>query len=242
LPVARKSVGEEVKEFYIRHYKEIGGIKTDPRRREEVLRNLAEPGHRYYCLFDFLENRSPLTAIELGFGDLSTALALGSVFREYMALDIAVSAIMSGDQVRGLKLIEADLNHDFPLDSATVDVVIAMMVIEHLFDPFHSFREMARICRSGGHVFVNLPIITSIRHRLALLFGKLPTTSTRDWFELHEWDGGHLHYFTIESVKRLARLYGLEPRAIYPVGRFLQIKRIAPSFFCGEVSFVFQKK
>lgn len=241
MPLARRLLEREVKEFYIRHYKEIGGVKTDLRPREEVLRNLAEPGHRYYCLFDYLENRSLLAAVELGFGDPGTALALGSAFRDYTALDIAVSSIVAGDQLAGLNLTEADLNHDFPLDSATVDVVIAMMVVEHLFDPFHSFREMARICRSGGHVFVNLPLITSIKHRIALLLGKLPITSARNWFELREWDGGHLHYFNIESVRRLAQLYGLELKAIYPVGRFLRIKRIAPSVFCAEVSFVFQK-
>ena len=39
----------------------------------------------------------------------------------------------------------ADLNDRFPFEDSEFDSVIAMMVVEHLFDPFHAFGEIARI-------------------------------------------------------------------------------------------------
>jgi 2-polyprenyl-3-methyl-5-hydroxy-6-metoxy-1,4-benzoquinol methylase len=133
------------------------------------------------------------------------------------------------------------LNEDFPFEDQQFDVVIAMMIVEHLFDPFHSFRDLARICRKGGSVLVNLPNIAAIRCRLSLLFGRMPVTSSRDWFEKREWDGNHLHYFTIADTIRVAELVGLRLRKTYSVGAARALKNLAPSLFCHEVSFVFDK-
>ena len=116
-----------------------------------------------------------------------------------------------------VRFVEADLNDDFPFGNEEFDVVVAMMVVEHLFDPFHSFRELARICRHGGGVLVNLPNIAAIKCRWSLLLGRMPVTSSRDWFEKREWDGNHLHSFTVSDTIRLAALCGLRLRRIYSV-------------------------
>jgi len=102
-----------------------------------------------------------------------------------------------------------------------------------------SFRELARILKIGGHAFVNLPNIASIRCRLSLLAGKMPITSSRDWFEKREWDGNHLHYFTIADVTRLASLFGFHLEAIHPVGRLRLLKKLRPALLCHEISYVF---
>jgi SAM-dependent methyltransferase len=133
------------------------------------------------------------------------------------------------------------LNLDSPFEDGQFDVVIAMMVIEHLFNPFHSFREVARLLRPGGYAFINLPIVTSVKNRARLFFGTLPLTSSKDWWQNEEWDGGHLHYFSIESVRRLSEKYQLELSEMYPCGRLFQLKRVFPTILCNELSFVFRK-
>ena len=40
-------------------------------------------------------------------------------------------------------------------------------------------------------------------------------------FEDKEWDGNHLHYFNIESIKRICKKNDLRVLAIKPVGNFL---------------------
>jgi SAM-dependent methyltransferase len=135
-----------------------------------------------------------------------------------------------------------DLNDDCPYPNEHFNVVIAMMIIEHLFDPFHSFSEISRLLTNGGQAFINLPLITSIKNRARLLFGRLPLTSAKNWWDLEEWDGGHLHYFTVDSITNLGSKYGLILDAIYPVGPGYALKSMWPRFLCNEASFVFTKR
>jgi SAM-dependent methyltransferase len=136
---------------------------------------------------------------------------------------------------------KSDLNEDFELPDNAFDVLVALMVIEHLFDPFHSFAQAYRVVRPGGRIFINLPNIGSFRCRWELLWGKLPVTSSPDWFEKREWDGNHLHYFTVKETLRLAELTGMKLEGIYPVGGNLGLKRMRPSLFCHEICYVFSK-
>ena len=65
-------------------------------------------------------------------------------------------------------------------------------------------------------------------------------TSSADWFDRREWDGNHLHYFTISEVRRLAALNGLRIASIEPVGRFTTLKRMWPSLLAHEITFVLE--
>jgi SAM-dependent methyltransferase len=230
---------EKIKVFYDREHRRAQAMPNDG-EIATALAAMQRPGHRYKCIFECLERPGDLRAVELGFGQLTIAGALAQTFAAYTATDISSDVITRGQSVP-VDFKRADLCDDFPFDDETFDVVIAMMIVEHLFDPFHSFREMARICRPGGHVFVNLPNIGSIRCRLDLLCGRLPYTSQPDWFDRRQWDCGHLHYFTVDSVRRLAALSGLELIRLDPVGRFLAVKAMRPSLFCHEISYSFRK-
>jgi SAM-dependent methyltransferase len=230
-----------VKKFYDRHYSSKEEASTEMSVADSVSQ-LKARGGRYYCVFDQLEDPAKLNALELGFGYPQISNALASVFAKYKAIDVAAETILANYKgTISFDYAPADLNEDFPIETASVDVVIAMMVIEHLFDPFHSFSEVGRICKPGGWAFVNLPLITSIKNRKDLLLGRMPMTSTRQWFEMREWDGGHLHNFDIAHVRRLAALYGLTLTELYPVGRMFSLKKLAPGLLCGELSFVFRR-
>ena len=37
-----------------------------------------------------------------------------------------------------------------------------------------------------------------------------------DWFDRGEWDGNHLHYFTVASVERIAAHVGLRVESLAP--------------------------
>ena len=228
------------KDFYIRHYE-----KVQSNIESNFSMEYKQKGSRYFCIYDFLKEPSKFSAIEWGGGPLAKMTYLSSLFNEFCVVDVAAPMLVKNEQVNvdsiPFDLFEYNLNENLPFKDISFDVVIAMMVIEHLFDPFHSFREAARITKKEGVIFINLPIVTSIKNRLRLLFGKLPQTSSRSWEELEEWDGGHLHYFTIDKVKWLGEKYGLTLVKIYPVGKYFGLKKLFPSIFCNEVSFVFVK-
>ena len=198
-------------------------------------------GDPYYCIIESLPNAATLSAVEWGFGSIARGEALNRLFRSYHALDISASMFVGNEKVP-FTYSDVNLNEDLPFDDATFDVSIAMMIIEHLFDPFHSFREIARTTKRSGHVFVQLPLVSSYKNRLRVLFGGLPVTSRRDWWALEAWDGGHLHYFTIPIVVRLAEHCGLEFKRLFPVNKHLALKRLWPSLLCDSASFVFQRR
>lgn len=198
------------------------------------------PGHRYSCAVDYLRRHPAENVCELGFGFTSLLPVLTQYARNYTIVDIVDRR---GDAILAdhVKFQMADLNEDFPFADNLFDVTIAMMVVEHLFDPFHSFRELARITKPGGKIFVNLPNIGSIRCRLQLVFGNMPVTSSGDWFERREWDGNHLHYFTISDVQRLASVSNLSLEKVHGVGKFRWLKEIYPSLLTHEASFEFTR-
>ena len=87
-----------------------------------------------------------------------------------------------------------------------------MMIFEHLFDPWFCFSEIKRVLAPNGRAFVNLPLVTSIKNRLRLFFGKLPITSVpyKNWASEGHWDGFHLHYFNLSSIYDLAKFSKLK--------------------------------
>jgi len=229
--------------FYLRSHRlneSLGGPKRI-RLPDLVLKELSQRRHRYYCVSKHLQEHPNLSALELGFGSPEIAAALASLVRSYHIVDV-VDRRGDSNLPDNVPFTQADLNHDFPFSDDQFDCTIAMMVIEHLFDPFQSFCEIARITRRGGKVLINLPNIGSFRCRLQLLGGRIPITSSRDWFEKREWDGNHLHYFTVSETIRIAAKYGLTLDSVHSVGNHLWLKDLRPSLFCHEISFAFSKR
>lgn len=224
------------KDFYDRNVAFVEEVLDVERAHADI----NTPGTRYNCVASELTDAGSLRAVELGFGSKMRARYFASLFGEFEAADISATKLLDGDDA-GFDYRDVDLDEDWPYEDASIDVVLAMMVFEHLFDPFHSFGELARVLKPSGTAFVNLPNVGSIKCRLDLLRGKLPMTSTPEWFDLRQWDGGHLHYFTIDEVRRVAALSGLRIRKVYPVGNQLWLKKMRPGLFCHEISYVLEK-
>lgn len=62
----------------------------------------------------------------------------------------------------------------FPAADGTFDAVIAMDVIEHIYDTESFIRELSRVTRDDGVLLVTIPNLAWWRSRLRLLFGKMP--------------------------------------------------------------------
>lgn len=103
------------------------------------------------------------------------------------------------------------------LPSATYHAVVALDIMEHVLDVFGFIDHCARVLAPGGRLYLRVPNLAYIKHRVSLLWGRLPVTSSwyetpgelTAWRERHGWDGGHLHFFTIDLLERLLREAGL---------------------------------
>ena len=233
------------KEFYQRHY--AGGLGSAKRATvsDTEARHFV-PGKRYHLIMSELDpQRQYGTAVEIGCSDGDCAVFIGNRFKfdKVVGVDIAFPDDMQ-QETAGVTFMQANSNEKLPLADGSIDVYVAMMVIEHLFDPFHAFREIKRMLSPDGKAFVNLPLVTSIKNRLRLLCGRVPVTSVPfdRWFDDKEWDGNHLHYFSVDSIRRLAALNGLEVTRLACVGPNHQVKNLAPSFLANELSFVLKHR
>ena len=90
------------------------------------------------------------------------------------------------------------------------DAILMVALLEHLADPMGALVRIRRLLRPGGFLYLDTPNIAKYTRRLKLLFGRFPSTASRDEglttydgqpVDLH--DEGHLHYFTYRSLSRL---------------------------------------
>jgi hypothetical protein len=89
---------------------------------------------------------------------------------------------------------------------------------------------------------INVPNIAYIKHRLGLLVGKIPITSTVNCWEMREWDGGHIHYFTLERLTWLLQKFGnYKILDIQSSGKLAPIKHLLPSLLCSDLQLFCQK-
>jgi SAM-dependent methyltransferase len=230
--------------FYQRHYNGALEIGSAVNYDKIYLDNYA-PGKRYQLICELLDPAGKYgTAVEIGCATGETILYLSQKYQcdHVFGFDIGFPDDFKLE-VGGVVFQNANSNHPLPLETSSVDILVAMMVIEHLFDPFESFAEVRRLLSPGGKAFINLPLVTALKNRLRLLAGKLPTTSVPvgRWFDDREWDGNHLHYFSVDSIKQLAGMHGMKLTHMSGVGSHHKIKSMAPSFLASELSFVLER-
>jgi 2-polyprenyl-3-methyl-5-hydroxy-6-metoxy-1,4-benzoquinol methylase len=108
--------------------------------------------------------------------------------------------------------VECNFDTEFNLvESSKYEYVVALDIMEHVLDVFNFIENCYRILKPGGLLFIRVPNIAYIKHRVGLLAGKLPVTASwfgppdsfDAWREQHGWDGGHLHLFTIPTLMQL---------------------------------------
>jgi SAM-dependent methyltransferase len=233
------------KTFYQRHYN--GEIDTQKSIDvAQVYADLFAPGRRYHLIEEIIPQLALHgTLLELGCssGQAVRYLAEKHQFQKSIGIDIAFDKPVAISGAPAIEFMPANLNDALPFADQSIDLLVAMMVIEHLFDPFQAFSEVRRLLSAHGVAVINLPLVTSLKNRLRLLAGELPITSEpfARWMHTREWDGNHLHYFSVASIHHLSAGCGLKVVATSAVGRFHRIKGLWPSGLASELTFALKR-
>jgi methionine biosynthesis protein MetW len=153
--------------------------------RQETALRLVEPG---FALLD------------VGCGRGAVAAALAPRFREVQAVDGDPEALEVA-RARGIETRLLDLDaRALPFEDARFDAVLCLEVIEHLRDPEGLVRELARVMREGGQLYLSTPNIRFAGYvRELVVGGRFPLTS----LDPGGWQGGHVSFFTFADVERL---------------------------------------
>ena len=125
------------------------------------------------------------------------------LINKILYLDIFVDKKLKKN--KRIKTLEINFEDNLPIQKGSVEAIILMMVIEHLFNPFEAFKKIHFLLSKEGIAFINLPLVTNIKNRIRLLFGFLPETNVpyARWLKSKESDGGHLHHFSIKFIEDL---------------------------------------
>lgn len=113
----------------------------------------------------------------------------------------------------GWQLVRCDLTVAFPLSAASMDVVVAGEIIEHVPNPDRLLRECHRVLRPEGLLVLSTPNLVSWANRILVPLGVQPlfteTSSEahlgRRWRALGQGNDvqGHLKVFTHRSLGEL---------------------------------------
>jgi 2-polyprenyl-3-methyl-5-hydroxy-6-metoxy-1,4-benzoquinol methylase len=114
------------------------------------------------------EERLGGTALDFGAGrgELASRLAACGRFERVVAADL----VAYGTPPEGVEWLNSDLNDPLPLADGSIDVVLAVEVVEHLENIRAVCREWARLLRPGGAVLLTTPNNESVRSVLSLVF------------------------------------------------------------------------
>lgn len=135
---------------------------------------------------------------------------------------------------KGIDTIKSDLNFGFPLKDASVDIVSADQVIEHLTNVDNFTKEIHRVLKPEGYAVICTENLSSWHNIFALLLGKQafsqcisskfhvgnpfsphykkPITST---------SSQHIHIFTIQGLIDIFEIYGFKVEKVRGIGYFL---------------------
>lgn len=173
--------------------------------------------------------------LDIGCGDGELLFLLKDRYKELWGIDIAqpridrISQKIGGDSNIHVRVEDVESRINF--EDERFDTILALGILEHVFNPYHVMQECRRMLRQKGTLIATVPNVAYLPNRVRLLFGKLPVTSN----SLEGLDGGHLHYFTRASIKRLFKEESFEVVKISSSGIFARPRRVWGSLLAGDI-------
>ncbi len=127
----------------------------------------------------------------------------------------------TGAKGKGLDITRGDdLERPFKIKSAAVDLVLALEIIEHLFDTDLFLSEIYRVLKPGGYLILSTPNLASLTNRLKLLVGGYP-----HYLEYSRAGAGHIHLYTPAILTSQLQTAG-----------FATIRLTSPNFLCPFIT------
>jgi SAM-dependent methyltransferase len=131
----------------------------------------------------------PGTALDIGAAGGGNTRVLRDLGWDALALEYTPEGARYA-AARGLGVVRADATH-LPMADASLDLVTALDVLEHIEDDAKAAAEIARVLRPGGHLVVTVPV------------------DPRLW-SAHDEAVGHVRRYTREGILALLEGAGLE--------------------------------
>lgn len=207
--------------------------------------NVRYPKNRHEAMVRFCPPAERL--LEIGCGDGRVIYHIADRCKEITGIEISGSlAKITRENVKNInkeiEIIQGSIEYGVRKPDGWYDVIIWADVIEHVVDVYAAMKEIDRLLCIGGTLITSTPNLGYLRYRIKLLLGYFPSTSQIDEGFSNDdkimYDGGHLHYFTFNVLKRLYKRYNIEPVKSIGFGRLGIINNLWPSLTSGAAMVV----
>jgi len=139
------------------------------------------------------------TVLDVGCWDGSIGELIKRNNNDVYGLENSLNAIRLAED-KGIKVKEFNLEEEvWPDFGIKFDVVFAGEIIEHIFDTDKFLQNIRAVLKDDGYAVLTTPNIAALGRRLMLLLGLNPLIETT----AREHDGGHIRYFTRDTLIRL---------------------------------------
>lgn len=237
-------MSNSVKEIYEQYHQRVadgeeGTAKTLLQRMHHALRRFDY--NRSARVLDYFRGRPPGgQLLEVGCSDGALLEKLASRVDAVTGIEFSEKAVNLARsrlaRMTHARIIQCDLNADFPACDG-MDYVLALDVLEHLFQPQIVLARINAALKDGGILIVSVPNAVFLPNRWRMLLGRLPVTGA--WGET--WDSYHLHLFNHGLLKSLLEQSGFALVKYEALGILPALRRPRLEILCGSVFGVFRK-
>jgi len=182
--------------------------------------------------------------LDAGAGSGALSLELYKLGFNVIAVDIN-NNFKAKEIENNIEFISYDLDKDIPFKNGVFDHVISVEVIEHIENPWHFLREISRVLKNQGKLYLTTPNIHSLHQRIYFLLSK-----PFYFFSIGDFKGNkHITPIPYWNLERMLDISGFEVekvtfnRAFFPKIKIKNKNLKAPKdFLFGENLIVIAKK
>ena len=157
---------------------------------------------------------SQARCVDVGCGDgTTTGHWLSRHAAEYVGVDVSANAVEAA-QARGFQAQQVDDSSTLPFEDASFDVATCIEVLEHVFEPHSTVREIHRVLKPGGVLIATVPNVAYWRRRLDMAVLGRWNPLGDDLSTKAPWRDPHIRFFTVRTLKRMLGDAGFEPVAV----------------------------
>lgn len=143
-----------------------------------------------------------MTVMDLGAGDGYLSRAVAKLVKKVLAVDISKEMLKElGKKARengigNIEIVESDAQ-DIPIEDASTDIVCASMYLHHIEKPENAIREMNRLVKPGGTVFIadfKEHPDTGFKEQMHDIWPGFDTEEIQKWFETNHFQDIKFRY------------------------------------------------